>query len=141
MTNESEVTTREQRWRLILGGGPADGTGIRLHGELAELDQCLDMVYGSGGEGTAGGSAASSPRVARWLGDIRKYFPGSVVRVMQQDAIKRLGLDRLLLEPEILETIVPDVHLIATLITLKNVIPSKTKATARCATVVPPCAR
>lgn len=131
MIKESEVTSREQRWRLILGGGPADGTGISLHGELAELDQCLDMVYGSDGEGAAGGSAASSPKVARWLGDIRKYFPGSVVRVMQQDAIKRLGLDRLLLEPEILETIVPDVHLIATLITLKNVIPSKTKATAR----------
>ncbi len=45
--------------------------------------------------------------------------------------MQRLGLDQLLLEPEILETIEPDVHLVATLITLKNVIPAKTKATAR----------
>lgn len=130
--SEPQHTTREQRWRLILGGGPADGTGVSLPGELVELDQCLDMVYGANEDGTPrGGSGASSPKVARWLGDIRKYFPSSVVRVMQQDAIKRLGLDRLLLEPEILETVEPDVHLIATLISLKNVIPSKTKATAR----------
>ncbi len=70
-------------------------------------------------------------KVTRWLGDIRQYFPASVVQVMQQDAIQRLGLEQLLLEPEILESIEPDVHLIATLITLKNVIPAKTKATAR----------
>jgi len=37
--NETEHTTREQRWRLILGSGEADGTGVALQGELAELDQ------------------------------------------------------------------------------------------------------
>jgi hypothetical protein len=128
----AEKLIREERWRLILGGGQADGTGIALSGELLDLDQCLEMVYTADAEGgPRAGTGASSPKVARWLGDIRKFFPTSVVRVMQQDAIKRLGLDRLLLEPEILATVEPDVHLIATLITLKNVIPAKTKATAR----------
>lgn len=121
-----------QRWRLVLGGGAADGTGVSLPAELGGLDQCLEMVYGAGEDGAPrAGLGASSPKVARWLGDIRKYFPSSVVRVMQQDAIQRLGLDRLLLEPEILESVEPDVHLIATLISLKHVIPAKTKATAR----------
>ncbi len=129
--NLPDDISREQRWRLILGGGAADGTGVALPAELGALDQCLEMVYGGEDGAPRGGTGASSPRVARWLGDIRTYFPSSVVRVMQQDAIKRLGLDRLLLEPEILESIEPDVHLIATLITLKHVIPAKTKATAR----------
>ena len=32
----------------------------------------------------AGGLAASAPSVARWLGDIRRYFPTGVVQVMQR---------------------------------------------------------
>ena len=39
-----------------------------------------------------GGLGGSAPNVARWLGDIRSFFPTSVVRVMQQDAMERLGL-------------------------------------------------
>lgn len=78
-----------------------------------------------------GGMNASMPDVARWLGDIRKYFPASVVQIMQQDAIDRIGLRTMLTQPEILEMIEPDVNLVSTLLTLKDVIPSETKATAR----------
>src|SRR5690606_37822374 len=63
--------------------------------------------------------------------DIRQYFPASVVRVIQQDAIERLGLRELLLEPEVLEAVETDIHLVATLISLKDVIPARTKDTAR----------
>jgi hypothetical protein len=31
----------------------------------------------------------SVPNVVRWLGDIRQYFPASVVQVMQRDALQR----------------------------------------------------
>jgi Mg-chelatase subunit ChlD len=74
---------------------------------------------------------ASAPRVARWLGDIRTYFPSTVVQVMQRDAIDRLNLRQLLLEPEMLETIEPDVHLAGTLLSLNKIMPERAKATAR----------
>lgn len=74
---------------------------------------------------------ASSPKVARWLGDIRTYFPASVVRVMQQDALERLNLRQLLLEPELLAAVEPDVHLVSNLLSLSKVMPGKTKDTAR----------
>lgn len=130
---------REKRWRLILGGGQADGIGCALDAEALALDNCLSAVYGDGGEGEGngrsggrrGGLGASAPSVARWLGDIRQYFPASVVRVIQQDAIERLGLRELLLEPEVLEAVETDIHLVATLISLKDVIPARTKDTAR----------
>ncbi len=77
------------------------------------------------------GLGNSSPKVTRWLGDIRKYFPTNVVQIMQKDAIERLNLKQLLLEPEILENIEPDVNLVAQLIELGSVIPEKTKETAR----------
>ena len=79
----------------------------------------------------SGGLGSSSPNVARWLGDIRTYFPTSVVQVMQQDALERLNLTQMLLEPEMLETVEADVHLVATLLSLSRVIPEKTKETAR----------
>ncbi len=47
-----------------------------------------------------GGLGASAPSVPRWLGDIRDYFPASVVQVMQRDAFERLDLKRMLAEPE-----------------------------------------
>jgi Mg-chelatase subunit ChlD len=123
--NEAE---RLRRWRLVLGQDAADSCGS-LSGDALGMDQVLTALYG-GGERSAG-LGGSAPHVNRWLGDIRTYFPRSTVRVMQRDAIERLGLQRLLLEPEVLESVEPDVHLVATLLALGHAIPDKTKDTAR----------
>lgn len=117
-----------KRWRLILGGHEADGIGLALSAEELRIDQSLEAVYDSNRQGGLGSSA---PKVSRWLGDIREFFPQTVVQVIQRDAIKRLHLDELLTEKEMLETVVPDVHLVATLMTLSRVIPEKNKDTAR----------
>ena len=119
---------RLRRWRLILGADEADGTSVLLDASDARMDKALGALYDS--ERSAG-LGASAPNVARWLGDIREYFPSTVVRVMQQDALERLNLRQLLLEPEMLEAVEPDVHLVANLISLASVIPAKTKETAR----------
>jgi Mg-chelatase subunit ChlD len=125
MTTEDE---RLRRWRLILGGDENDGTGCDLRGSDLVMDRALAALYDPERRGGLGGSA---PNVARWLGDIREYFPSSVVRVMQQDALERLNLRRMLLEPEMLEAVQPDVHLVADLLSLGSVMPAKTKETAR----------
>ena len=69
--------------------------------------------------------------MARWLGDIRTFFPVNVVQVMQKDAIQRLGLARLLLEPEMLDAVEPDVHLVGTLLSLSRVLPEHARESAR----------
>ncbi|MDC6168997.1 VWA domain-containing protein [Paucibacter sp. XJ19-41] len=130
----SDNTTRLRRWRLVLGGEAQASCGA-LDGPLAEMDQALAALYepeGPGGLGRRpGGRGGSNPQVARWLGDIRKYFPGSVVQVMQRDALERLKLRDMLLQPEMLNTLQPDVHLVASLLALASVIPAGTKETAR----------
>jgi Mg-chelatase subunit ChlD len=50
---------------------------------------------------------------------------------MQKDAIDRLGLTRLLLEPEMLEAVEPDVHLVGTLLSLSRVMPEQARESAR----------
>jgi len=117
-----------KRWRLILGGDEADGTGVSLSVEERRIDQSLEAVYDSD---RRGGLGSSAPKVSRWLGEIREFFPQTVVQVIQRDAIKRLNLTTLLTEKEMLETVVPDVHLVATLMSLSQVIPEKNKEMAR----------
>ena len=125
---KSAEEERLERWRLVLGA-PTEGVlGASLGEAELRMDRALAALYD--GE-RRGGLGASSPNVARWLGDIREYFPSSVVRVMQGDAMTRLGLTEMLLQPEMLEAVEPDVSLVATLLSLRKVIPQKTKETAR----------
>jgi Mg-chelatase subunit ChlD len=129
------MSERLRRWRLVLGGGEADGIGETLAGDDTGRDSVLDALYGDGSSGQAGGRGSglgrSSPRVARWLGDIRGYFPASVVSVLQRDAMERLGLAQLLLEPELLGAVQPDIHLVGTLLGLQRAIPEHSRETAR----------
>jgi hypothetical protein len=69
--------------------------------------------------------------VVRWLGDIRKYFPTPVVQILQRDAVERLDLRQLLLEPELLQSVEPDIHLVTLLVELNRHLPDETRATAR----------
>jgi Mg-chelatase subunit ChlD len=122
-------TPRLRQWRLALGTD-TDGLGER---DL-RLDRALGALYDTreeSGRKARGGLGGSAPRVASWLGDIRSFFPSSVVQVIQRDAFERLGLKQMLLEPEFLATVEADVHLIADLIALRSAMPEATKDTAR----------
>lgn len=120
---------RVRRWQLALGAN--DNTDELLERDM-RLHHALTALYGDGGDTKGrGGLQGSSPRVARWLGDIREFFPASVVQVIQKDAFDRLGLRSMLHEPEFLASFEPDVHLVADLLSLGSAIPEKTKSTAR----------
>lgn len=129
---------RLRRWRLVLGGEQADGTGVTLAATTrAWTGRWRSSTAPGGDEGRSrpgrrgAGLGDSAPSVARWLGDIRAYFPSSVVQVMQKDAIERLDLTRLLLEPEMLDAVEPDVHLVGTLLSLNRVMTDRARESAR----------
>jgi len=119
---------RLHKWRLILGKKANPEEDIGLPQELSGIDDVLEALYDADRKG---GLGSSSPNVNRWLGDIRKYFPTAVVQLMQKDALDRIGLKQMLTEPELLEAVEPDVHLVATLLSLNKVMPKKTRATAK----------
>ncbi|MEU7140108.1 VWA domain-containing protein [Nocardia sp. NPDC046473] len=126
--------TQARRWRLVLGTAAEEGLGGLGEADDVAMDRALSALYNDDEKTSgkrAGGLQGSAPRVARWLGDIRNYFPSTVVEVMQRDAVQRLNLTQLLLEPELLEAVEPDVHLVGTLLSLNRVMPETTKATAR----------
>jgi hypothetical protein len=143
--------TQLARWRLILGKsaedalqkmGGRDGHPI-LGADQQELDEALEAIYSSdeidkeewegekkiGAPGPAKGR--TFPRVAKWLDQIRTFFPKDIVVLLQKDAIERRGLKQLLLEPEILANIEPSLDLAATVLAMKNMVPEKAKSAAR----------
>jgi hypothetical protein len=122
---------RLRRWRLVLGGGEADGTSHALSGDDIGMDEVLSELYGSNDKTGPVGMGKSAPKVARWLGDIRKFFPTPVVQMMQKDALERLDLRQMLKQPELLRAVQPDVHLVATLLSLRSVLPPESRETAR----------
>ncbi|MEW6732415.1 MAG: VWA domain-containing protein [Acidobacteriota bacterium] len=137
---------RYQRWRLILGkrvdeqmGKCRGGSQSLLSQEMSEIDGALGALYDIEEEAPeekkskkrSAGLGAGSGKLARWLGDIRKYFEQDVVVMIQQDAIERKGLKQLLFEPELLSQVTPSVELVGTLLSLKGMIPDQTKETAR----------
>ena len=123
---------QSRRWRLCLGVDD-DKNPISLSTDDKRMDDALSALYGGsqksgGGRGGLGGSA---PNLARWLGDIREFFPTPVVQTIQRDAFERHNLHEMLLEPELLAVLEADVHLVANLMGLMQAIPEQTKETAR----------
>lgn len=129
----SDDQERDRRWTLALGVEDAEAEDALSESDR-RMSEALTALYGDGddtpkkGRGGLGGSA---PRVARWLGDIREFFPAPIVQVIQKDAFERKGLRQMLLEPEFLATVEADVNLVADLVSLRSVMPEKTKETAR----------
>lgn len=126
-TNTQE---KSRRWQMILGGDESEFAHA-LSDRDKRLSQALTALYGDGDDGKKSGLGRSAPKVAKWLGDIREFFPSSVVQVVQKDAFERLGLKQMLLEPEFLSAMQADVHLVADLVSLRSAMPNKTLDTAR----------
>ncbi|MDR3214515.1 MAG: VWA domain-containing protein [Azoarcus sp.] len=122
---------RERRWRLALGVD--DENALSSHDR--RLSAALTALYGDGAEpqkGRRGGLGRSSPKaIAAWIGDLRSFFPARIVQIVQKDAFERLGLKQMLMEPEFLAAVEQDVNLVADLVSLRNVMPDKTRDLAR----------
>lgn len=136
-----------KRWRLILGQESEStfetmipGQGMEFSKEQGMMDQALEAIYDksskrsfisqcSGGKGA--GRGPSNPVVSRWLGDVRSLFDKEIVKIIQSDAMNRCGLKQLILEPELLDNLEPDINLATTLLALKDQIPARSKENAR----------
>ena len=83
-----------ERWRLILGPSSHEtmqslnGGALELSQEQMLMDEALGAIYdntveeeGSSGNKLSAGLGSSSPRITKWLGDIRSLFDKEIVTV------------------------------------------------------------
>ncbi len=135
------------RWRLVLGK-VAEGHGIGCGGnERAErIEELVGFLFEPGGGGAVGpggsrggrsssdrsaGSGPSSLTVPDWVDAVNELFPRQSKEVMQRELVRRRGIADLLEKPELLEKIEPNLDLVKTLLTHRELLGPKTRVLVR----------
>ncbi|HRE48138.1 MAG TPA: VWA domain-containing protein [Aggregatilineales bacterium] len=130
VATETVTDEERRRWRLILGRATKEDA-LPLSAQDAQMDAALEALYADKEFSDSGGLGDSAPQLARWLGDIRTYFPKPVVQMLQKEALQHLSLNDFLREADLLKTIELDVHLMAKLVSLNETMTAETRDTAR----------
>jgi hypothetical protein len=126
------------RWRLVLGRN-ADAHGLSLgnDAELVRIEALLGFLFepGEGGaprSGTReGGKGGSQLTVPEWVDSVGELFPRQAKEVLEREMVNRRGIAELLEEPKLLEKVEPNVELVKTLLTHKDLLNPKTRILAR----------
>lgn len=130
------------RWRLVLGKS-AEDHAITCAGDAGcqRIEQLVGYLFGEGeggaGEGAPkkgerqGGRGASTLTVPRWVDLVGELFPHSAKEVLERELVRRRGIGELLEKPELLEKIEPNLELVKTLLTHKDLLNPKTRVLAR----------
>lgn len=133
------------RWRVVLGK-QAEAQGITCGGdeEYERIEGIVGFLFGEGGESPsgAGGRGKSSSRqggsggghpltVPEWIDAVAELFPHQAKEVMERELVNRRGIRELLDQPKLLEKVEPNVELVKTLLTHKDLLNPKTRVLAR----------
>lgn len=124
------------RWRLVLGK-QAEQNGITCEGDSAcqQAEELVGFLFESearkGNTGRQGGKGSSQLTVPQWVDMVSELFPHSAKEVLEKELIHRRGIAELLNEPKLLEKVEPNVELVKTLITHKNMMTPQTRVLAR----------
>jgi Mg-chelatase subunit ChlD len=122
------------RWRLVLGkdaeaAGVCMAPGAGSGGEDQQgAEQTLSFVYG---DGRGGGNDGSQLTVPKWIEQVNELFPKQAREVLEREMIQKKGIAQILDQPDLLDRIEPNVELVKTLLTHKDLLTPKTRILAR----------
>ncbi len=131
------------RWRLVLGK-TAEQHGISCGRDAAaeRVEQLVGFLFEPGREGSSqqrrrrsgergAGGSSDGLTVPDWVDQVNELFPQQSKEVMQRELVKRRGIGELLEKPELLEKIEPNLELVHTLMTHRDLMNEKTRILAR----------
>src|SRR5436190_1069270 len=130
------------RWRLVLGEDAENqGIGTGNEEQFERIEKLIGFLFkpaGEGGQGgqrppkdRKGGQGGSQLTVPEWVDQVKELFPHQVKEVMERELINRRGIRELMEKPELLEKIEPNLELVKTLLTHKDLMNEKTRVLAR----------
>lgn len=134
------------RWRLVLGK-TAESHGISCTGQAdaERIERLVGFLFepgegqgaGKGGRGggrssdRAAGLEPSQLTVPDWVDAVNDLFPQQSKEVMQKELVRRRGIAEIMEKPELLEKIEPNLELVKTLLTHRELLNPKTRILAR----------
>ena len=118
------------RWRLVLGK-TAEQSGISCGGDAqaSAAQAAIDFVFE--GDDRGAGSGDSRLTVPTWIDAVSELFPRQAKEVLERELISRRGIAELLDHPKLLEKIEPNVELVKTLLTHKDLLDPRARILAR----------
>jgi Mg-chelatase subunit ChlD len=143
LSNEDRHTLA--RWRLVLGRS-AEEHAISCAGDAQceRIEALVGFLFepGGGPSGTAakggrksgsrqGGRGSSTMTVPDWVQQVSELFPQQAKEVLERELVQRRGIRELLDQPDLLERIEPNVELVKTLLTHKDLLTPETRVLAR----------
>jgi Mg-chelatase subunit ChlD len=118
------------RWRLVLGRTAEQrGLGVGADPQALAAQQAIDFVFDEPGK--EGGSGDSRLTVPTWIDAVSELFPRQAKEVLERELISRRGVSALLDHPKLLEKIEPNVELVKTLLTHKDLLDPRARVLAR----------
>jgi Mg-chelatase subunit ChlD len=132
------------RWRLVLGQ-VAESHGISCAGEAdaERIEQLVGFLFEPGEDDRPEkrGGRRSSDRtgslgpsqftVPDWVDAVNELFPHQSKEVMQKELVRRRGIAEIMEKPELLEKIEPNLELVKTLLTHRELMNPQTRILAR----------
>jgi Mg-chelatase subunit ChlD len=130
------------RWRLVLGKeAERHGIGCGGNPEAERIERLVGFLFEEP-QGTGQGAGGKSSRrdaslgpsqltVPDWVDAVNELFPQQSKEVMQRELVKRRGIAELMEKPELLEKIEPNLELVKTLLTHRELLNPKTRVLAR----------
>jgi len=128
------------RWRLVLGKD-AENHQITCHSDAGcqRIEDLVGFLFNEGEgtkpQNTRGRKGGTGPghamNVPDWIEGIAELFPRQAREVMERELVQRRGIGELLDQPQLLEKIEPNVELVKTLLTHKDLLNEKTRVLAR----------
>jgi predicted metal-dependent peptidase len=130
-----------RRWRHILGRFSQQQLPCDMSATDTRIENALDYLYnreyaGRGvrsqpGLGSRQGSGQDTSKqpgsldpsqltVPTWINEIRDLFPKETVAVVEKHALNRYGMEELVSDPEVLEKLEPNLDLLKSVLTFKN---------------------
>ena len=118
------------RWRLVLGQ-TAEQRGLHASNDpqVRAAQQAIDFVFDEGDR--SAGRGDSQLTVPTWIDAVSELFPRQAKEVLERELISRRGIHQLLDEPKLLEKIEPNVELVKTLLTHKDLLDPRARILAR----------
>jgi Mg-chelatase subunit ChlD len=131
------------RWRLVLGKS-AEAHQITCAGDegYQRIEQLVGFLFEEAGGGSGSGSGRRSTSreggkggpvltVPEWVDQVSELFPHQAKEVLEKELVQRRGLSELLEQPRLLEKVEPNVELVKTLLTHKDLLNPQTRVLAR----------
>jgi Mg-chelatase subunit ChlD len=128
------------RWRLVLGkAAEAHGISCGDQAEAQRIEELVGFLFEPGQEGgganrsqeRTGGRGSSQLTVPDWVDAVNELFPQQSKEVMQKELVRRRGIAELMEKPELLEKIEPNLELVKTLLTHRELMNPQTRILAR----------